>query len=219
MIKQCLTAGAILMLSFSTTSAFAVADASESSRIQWQVEKSWQLPDKPLDIVYSLDGKRVFILTDQQQVLVYTAAGNLLGKIGVKKGVSSIDIAPRGEKLYLLNEKDNSFTDLSVDYIVDINTSGSPFLGKADAPVTIAVFTDFECPHCGKAIDFFKTGGGKKASIDFKVPFLGGIPMDPEIVNTGDSGEPFIIKNAESDTSKAFLDVVENIEKIVNKKR
>lgn len=144
MIKQCLTACAILMLSFSTTSALAVADASGASGVQGQVENSWQLPEKPIDLVYSLDGKRVFILTDQQQVLVYDAEGNLLGKIAVKKGVSSIDIAPRGERLYLLNDKDNSFTDLSVDFVVDIDVTGSPFLGKADAPVTIAVFTDFQ---------------------------------------------------------------------------
>jgi len=144
MIKQCLTACAILMLSFSTTSALAVADASGASGVQWQVENSWQLPEKPIDLVYSLDGQRVFILTDQQQVLVYDAEGNILGKIAVKKGVSSIDIAPRGERLYLLNDRDNSFTDLSVDFVVDIDLTGSPFLGKADAPVTIAVFTDFQ---------------------------------------------------------------------------
>ncbi len=144
MTKQCLTACAILMLSFSTSSAFAVADASGASGVQSQVENSWQLPEKPIDLVYSLDGQRVFILTDQQQVLVYDADGNLLGKIAVKKGVSAIDIAPRGERLYLLNDNDNSFTDLSVDFVVDIDVTGSPFLGKADAPVTIAVFTDFQ---------------------------------------------------------------------------
>lgn len=132
------------MLSFSTTSALAVADASGASGVQWQVENSWQLPEKPIDLVYSLDGQRVFILTNQQQVLVYDAEGNLLGKIAVKKGVSSIDIAPRGERLYLLNDRDNSFTDLSVDFMADIDVIGSPFLGKADAPVTIVVFTDFQ---------------------------------------------------------------------------
>jgi len=76
----------------------------------------------------------------------------------------------------------------------------------------------FKCPHCNKAIDIFKTGGGKKASIDFKIPFLGDIPIDPEIVSTGDSGESFMIKNARSDAAKAFEKIVDNIEKIVNKK-
>ncbi len=93
------------------------------------------------------------------------------------------------------------------------------FVKKMNMPVIgiIENMSGFKCPHCGKAIDIFKTGGGKKASMDFKVPFLGGIPIDPEIVNMGDSGEPFIIKNAESDAAKAFSEVVENIEKIVNK--
>ena len=144
MIKRCLAACALLMLSFSAGSAYAAADASSSPGVQWQVENSWKLPAKPIDLVYSLDGQRVFILTDQQQVLVYGADGSLHGKIDVKKGVSAIDIAPRGERLYLLNNNDNSFTDLSVDFVVNIDVTGSPFVGRADAPVTIAVFTDFQ---------------------------------------------------------------------------
>ena len=142
--KQCIAACAILMLSFSASSALAAADAKSASKVQWQVEKSWKLPSKPLDIVYSLDGKRVFVLTNQEQVLVYSNGGDLLGKITVDKGVSAIDIAPRGEKLFLINQADNSFTDLSIDYVVSVNIAGSPFLGREDAPVTLVVFTDFE---------------------------------------------------------------------------
>ena len=142
--KQCLAACAILMLSFSTSSALAAANASGQSKVQLQVENTWKLPAKPLDIVYSLDGKKVFILTDQNEVLVYQADGALLGKIDVEKGVSAIDIAPRGEKLFLINQKNNSFTDLYVDFVVSIDVTGSPYVGQENAPVTIAVFTDFE---------------------------------------------------------------------------
>ncbi len=142
--KQTVTACALLLLSFSPALSFAATDNSGSSKIQWQVEKNWKLPDTPLDIVYSLDGKRVFILTDESQVLAYTATGELLGTIPVDKGVSAIDIAPRGEKLYLINKDEKSFSDLSIGFLVEINTTGSPFLGKENAPVTLAVFTDFE---------------------------------------------------------------------------
>ncbi len=142
--KQTVTACALLLLSFSPSLSFAAADAQGSSNIQWQVEKNWKLPSTPLDIVYSLDGKRVFILTDQNKVLAYTAAGELLGSIPVEKGVSAIDIAPRGERLFLIDQAKKSFSDLSVSFVVDINTAGSPFLGNENAPVTIAVFTDFE---------------------------------------------------------------------------
>jgi len=77
----------------------------------------------------------------------------------------------------------------------------------------------FTCPHCNKSIDIFKEGGGLKASKDFQVPFLGKVPIDPNIVKTGDMGEPYLIKNKNTDAGKAFKKIVEKIEQIVNNKR
>lgn len=142
--RPCIAACSMLMLSFLPSHAFADSIAKKSTKIQWEIEKNWKLPATPIDIVHSLDGKRVFILTKNQQVLVYETNGDLVGEIPVNKGVSSIDIAPRGEKLYLINQADNSFTDLALSFFAKIDVTGSPFLGKENAPVTIAVFTDFE---------------------------------------------------------------------------
>jgi ATP-binding protein involved in chromosome partitioning len=77
----------------------------------------------------------------------------------------------------------------------------------------------FNCPHCGKSIEIFKSGGGLKASKDFNLPFLGKVPLDSKIVIAGDSGEPFVVKNKESDSAKAFKKIVTNIENIINKKK
>ncbi len=71
----------------------------------------------------------------------------------------------------------------------------------------------FTCPHCGKKVDIFKTGGGKKASEDFKIPYLGSIPLDPDIVEIGDSKEKIDIKN--KSTEKSYMDFVENVERII----
>jgi ATP-binding protein involved in chromosome partitioning len=95
------------------------------------------------------------------------------------------------------------------------------FVKKMNMPVIgiIENMSGFTCPHCKKNVDIFKTGGGLKASIDLRVPFLGKIPLDPNIVISGDSGEPFLTKHASSDASKAFVKIVENIEQIVNQRR
>jgi DNA-binding beta-propeller fold protein YncE len=145
-LKHTFTGCALLMVAlFSGQSHAAAIDTdAPASKIDWNIEKTWNLPAKPLDIVYALDGKRVFILTDQHTVLVYDNQGELTGTIPVDKGVTSIDIAPRGEKLYLINQETKTFSDLNIDFIVNINTTGSPFRGQAKAPVTIALFTDFE---------------------------------------------------------------------------
>lgn len=128
----------------------ASGDANPSTSLEWKPQVQWQLSAAPVDIVHSLDGKYVFILAQDQKVYIYTSAGKLEGSIPVDKGVTAIDIAPRAEALYLIDKEKNSFTSISIDFIRDINTAGSPFLGPENAPVTIVLFTDFECPYCRK---------------------------------------------------------------------
>jgi ATP-binding protein involved in chromosome partitioning len=71
----------------------------------------------------------------------------------------------------------------------------------------------FVCPKCGTRVDIFKTGGGRKIAEDLGVPFLGSIPIDPQICADSDEGVPFIVRHPDSPASKAFMDIVEKIEK------
>jgi len=74
----------------------------------------------------------------------------------------------------------------------------------------------FVCPKCGHHIDLFKTGGGYKAALELSVPFLGKVPIDPKIVETGDSGKPFVLEYSKSDSAREFGEIVKKIEKFVN---
>jgi len=67
------------------------------------------------------------------------------------------------------------------------------------------------CPHCGEKIDIFKEGGGYKAALDLGIPFLGKIPLDPQIVILGDEGKSFITSQPVSDASKAFMEIADKI--------
>ena len=94
------------------------------------------------------------------------------------------------------------------------------FVKKMNMPIVgiIENMSGFKCPHCGKDINIFNTGGGLKASKDFQIPFLGRIPIDPRIAEMGDLGKPFVVVNADTDAAKAFGGIVDKIEKIANKK-
>jgi ATP-binding protein involved in chromosome partitioning len=48
----------------------------------------------------------------------------------------------------------------------------------------------FACPHCGKAVDIFGHGEGAKTAIEYGVPVLGEIEIDPRIRLGGDTGNP-----------------------------
>jgi ATP-binding protein involved in chromosome partitioning len=69
------------------------------------------------------------------------------------------------------------------------------------------------CPHCQKTIDLFKTGGGKKTALEFTLPFLGRVPLDPRVVTGGDDGRPFLASDNDSPAAKAFAEVVANVMK------
>jgi Mrp family chromosome partitioning ATPase len=67
------------------------------------------------------------------------------------------------------------------------------------------------CPHCGRRIDLFKTGGGEQAAAELNVPFLGRIPIDPRIVTSGDEGRPFAVHQADSEAANAFQEIVDRV--------
>ncbi len=71
----------------------------------------------------------------------------------------------------------------------------------------------FACPYCGKQVNIFKIGGGKKVADDFNLNFLGAIPLDPKIVEIGDTGTITIDKD--SRISHAFKTIVANAEKFI----
>jgi len=67
------------------------------------------------------------------------------------------------------------------------------------------------CPHCDQRIDLFGVGGGEVAALELGVPFLGRIPIDPQIVISGDAGTPFAAAQKDSVASQAFQDIVNKI--------
>jgi hypothetical protein len=69
----------------------------------------------------------------------------------------------------------------------------------------------FVCPHCSETVDIFKSGGGESLARELDLPFLGKIPMDPQVVMAGDDGTPYLSSEADSPATRAFAEVVNAI--------
>ncbi|MBN2070456.1 MAG: P-loop NTPase [Candidatus Krumholzibacteriota bacterium] len=80
------------------------------------------------------------------------------------------------------------------------------FCRQLNLPVLGVVenMSGFVCPHCGEHTDIFTSGGGKEMAEDMGIPFLGSVPVDPEVTLAGDSGQPFILSHPETETGKLF---------------
>ena len=85
------------------------------------------------------------------------------------------------------------------------NTLSLPVLGIVEN------MSGLLCPKCGQRIDLFKCGGGAALAKEMGVPFLGRIPIDTEVVVTGDAGIPLCRDGPQSPAAVAFSDIVQSI--------
>lgn len=87
------------------------------------------------------------------------------------------------------------------------------FLKNLKIPILgiIENMSGLKCPHCGKNIDLFKSGGGKEAAQEFNLPFLGKIPIDLNIVIAADEGKPYICQYKDTETAQIFNRIVKVI--------
>ncbi len=69
----------------------------------------------------------------------------------------------------------------------------------------------FVAPDTGKRYDIFGQGGGKAMAQDVGVPFLGEIPLEPIVRQSGDSGTPVVKSAPDSPAAKAIRSLAQSI--------
>ncbi len=69
----------------------------------------------------------------------------------------------------------------------------------------------FIAPDTGKQYDIFGTGGGSKIAVELGSPFLGGIPIQPQIRVGGDNGIPIHFDSPGSEQAKIFSEISRNL--------
>jgi ATP-binding protein involved in chromosome partitioning len=62
----------------------------------------------------------------------------------------------------------------------------------------------YRCPNCGTVTRVFSGMTGEELAKQYGMPFLGSIPLDPEISHSSDQGEPALVAYPESDYGKEF---------------
>jgi DNA-binding beta-propeller fold protein YncE len=133
--KSCLVLAVLILL-------------SNASRVQGAVEidleKTLKPDAVPIDVAVSPDGKSTFVLTDKGTVLIYDEQGDLKDTINVGPHIDRIEIGPSGERLFAASRQNKTVDIIQLNFIQEINTAGSPIKGEETAPVTIAVFSDYE---------------------------------------------------------------------------
>ncbi len=70
------------------------------------------------------------------------------------------------------------------------------------------------CPKCGKTIELFNKHGGELTAEREGLNLLGILPIEPEVVKSGDAGTMAIYNNENLPFTQAFEKVVQSVEKL-----
>jgi len=118
------------------------------TNIDWRLIKDVSCLDPPIDVVTSLDGSHIFILT-ANAVLVYArTADKIVNRIPASKAFDNLSYSGTKNELILRSTTSKVLRIIKIYPIFRINTGGLPFMGPPNAPVTVVVFDDYKCGAC-----------------------------------------------------------------------
>ncbi len=66
-------------------------------------------------------------------------------------------------------------------------------------------------PETGQPVYIFGKGGGPRAAQELQIPFLGEIPIDPQVAEAGDGGVPIVAKDNQNIASIAFKEIADKL--------
>ncbi len=127
----------IIVLIFSSGS-FGFAE------VEWNIIQTFKLDATPIDTAVSPDGRRIYVLTEDGNIHIYSANGIREEKIQVGNQIDQINLDPKGEYLFISSRQNKTVKIIALNFIYDLDTTGAPFKGAKNAPVVIAVFSDFQ---------------------------------------------------------------------------
>jgi len=132
-----------IILTFLASLLF-VPQHAVAQEMEWTIKTERNLEATPLDNAVSADGRLIFILSPGE-ILVYSVLQQkVINRIPVDKRFDRVTFSRADNTLIVTSSSEKVLKTIQLEFIQNIDITGLPFKGPANAPVTVAVFNDYQ---------------------------------------------------------------------------
>ncbi len=90
---------------------------------------------------------------------------------------------------------------------------GAKMFERVGVPVIGVVenMSYYICPRCGARTEIFLAGGGKRLADELGVPLLGQVPLQPQMADLADTGQPIVVAEPSSPAGMALAQIARRV--------
>lgn len=112
--------------------------------LEWTAKTELNLQASPLDVATSSDGRWIFVLVPGKVVVYPSSKSQPVKEIPVDAQFDRLAHSPQDNTLVLSSSSGNRLKFIALELVYAFDVSGLPFKGPEKAPVTLAVFGDYQ---------------------------------------------------------------------------
>jgi hypothetical protein len=114
------------------------------THVEWTISEKLNLKAPPDDMCASADGKWLYVLSAGEVAVYSFADEKIVNRIAIDKGFDRMICIKEKNSLVVTSRSGNMVQIIQLEEVYQFDISGLPFLGSKNAPVTIAVFSDYQ---------------------------------------------------------------------------